>query len=345
MLTLINFILAIGFLILIHEAGHFVAAKIVGIPVQEFGIGFPPRLLTLFKAGGTEFTLNLIPAGGFVRPLERPGDEQIPDELMAAKPWKRIFVLLAGSFVNLVGAVLLLTFAYHQIGSNLEHVMVSYVVENSPAERAGIMPEDYITAINGHESLEVEDFQNIINENKGKEIAISLLRDGKQINVTLVPRTEYNPDTEGPTGVGLFGPLTVSESFSQSLYFLMNVVRDLVNLPFRLVGLKGMFDGFAVAQEMDAAGTDITAGTNTIWFIASVSFSLGLINLLPIPIFDGGKILLALPELFTGWRVPMNLYYLLNMVSLALVLLLMVYVNVQDFVNPSIDFTTLTPAP
>ena len=104
MLTLINFILAIGFLILIHEAGHFVAAKIVGIPVQEFGIGFPPRLLTLFKAGGTEFTFNLIPAGGFVRPLERPGDEQIPDELMAAKPWKRIFVLLAGSFVNLVGA-------------------------------------------------------------------------------------------------------------------------------------------------------------------------------------------------------------------------------------------------
>ena len=127
MLTTVYFILALGFLILIHELGHYLAAKIVGIPVQEFGIGWPPRLMTLFTAGGTEFTLNLLPIGGYVRPQERPDDEQIPDELMAAKPWKRIFVLLAGSAVNLVGAVLLLSFAYYQIGANLEHVMVSYL--------------------------------------------------------------------------------------------------------------------------------------------------------------------------------------------------------------------------
>lgn len=345
MLTTIYFILALGLLILIHELGHYVAAKIVGIPIQEFGIGFPPKVLTLFKAGGTEFTFNLLPIGGFVRPQERAEDEKIPDELMAAKPWKRIFVLLAGSFVNLAGAVLLLSFAYFQIGRNLDHVMVSYVVEDSPADQAGIMPEDYITAVNGYETMEIEELQNIISENKGEPIEISLLRDDRAFDVTLVPRTDYDPETEGPTGVGLFGPLTIFESFSQSLFFLTNVIQDLVNLPFRLVGLKGMFDGFAVAQEMDATGDDITAGTNTIWFIASVSFSLGLINLLPVPIFDGGKILLALPELITGWRVPMNLYYVLNAVSLALVLLLMVYVNIQDFVNPSIDFTTLTPVP
>ena len=98
MLSTLYFILTLAFLILIHEFGHFVAAKIVGIPIQEFGIGFPPRILTLFRAGGTDFTLNVLPFGGFVRPNEREGDEQIPDEMMAAAPWKRIFMLLAGSF-------------------------------------------------------------------------------------------------------------------------------------------------------------------------------------------------------------------------------------------------------
>jgi regulator of sigma E protease len=345
MLTTVYFILALGFLIFIHEVGHFVAAKIVGIPIQEFGIGFPPRMLTLFRTGGTDFTLNWLPIGGFVRPLERPRDEQIPDELMAAKPWKRIFMLLAGSTVNILASIIMLTFAYYQIGSNLDHVLVSAVVQDSPADNAGIQPNDYITAINGYETLVVEEFQAIIAENKGEPIEVSLLRDGKAFTVELIPRTEYDPLTEGPTGVGLFGPLTFFESATSSVYYLFNVVKDLVNIPFRLVGFKGMFDGFAVAQEMDATGDTITAGTNTIWFLASISFSLGLLNLLPIPIFDGGKILLALPEFFTGWRVPINVYYLLNMVSLGFVLLLMVYVNVQDFVDPSIDLTSLTPTP
>ena len=90
MLTTIYFILTLAFLILIHELGHFLAAKMVGIPIQEFAIFYPPRILTLFEAGGTKFTLNWLPFGGYVRALERPGDEQVPDELMAAKPWKRI---------------------------------------------------------------------------------------------------------------------------------------------------------------------------------------------------------------------------------------------------------------
>jgi regulator of sigma E protease len=345
MLTTIYFILALAFLILIHELGHFVAARIVGIPVQEFAIFYPPRLLTLFEAGGTKFTLNLLPFGGYVRMLERPGDEQIPDELMAAKPWKRIFVLLAGSTVNLLAAILMLAFAYFQIGRNLDHVMVSHVVEDSPADVAGIQPDDYIVAVNGYETRDIEELQAIISENKGDKIEFLLERDGEEFSVGLVPRTEYDVETEGPTGVGLFGPLSLSESLIQSVYFLANVTRDLVNLPFRLVGLKGMFDGFSVAQEMDASGDTITAGTNTIWFIASVSYSLALINLLPVPVFDGGKILLTLPELITKRRVPINLYYLLNMVSLVLVIFLMIYVNVQDFVNPSIDLTNLTPTP
>ena len=96
---------------------------------------------------------------------------------------------------------------------------------------------------------------------------------------------------------------------------------------------------------MDASQTNVAAGSNTLWFIASVSFSLGILNLLPVPFLDGGKILLALPELLFKRRVPMNVYYVLNMVSFGLVILLMVYVNVQDFVNPAIDLVDLTMTP
>lgn len=345
MLSVLSFVFVIAFLILIHELGHFIAAKIVGIPVQEFGIGFPPRILTLFKAGGTDFTLNWLPFGGFVRPTERPGDQEIPDEMLAATPWKRIFMLLAGSFTNIVAAILLLAFAYYQIGNKLEHVLIVGVDDNSPAAEAGLLPEDYITAINGTEITAIDQIQSIISENKGVEVQITYQRDGQTATTTLVPRVDYDPTVEGPIGISLFSPLTIGQSVQESVAFLVYQVQQIANVPFRLVGLKGMFDGYQLAQDMDASQSDVAAGSNTLWFIASVSFSLGIINLLPIPFFDGGKILLALPELLFKRRVPMNVYYVINMVSFGLVILLMVYVNVQDFVNPSINLIDLTMTP
>lgn len=347
MLSVLSFIFVLAMLILIHELGHFIAAKIVKIPIQEFAIGFPPRILTLFKAGETDFTLNWLPFGGYVRPRERPGDEDIPDELMAAPPWKRIFVLLAGSFTNIVAAVLLLAFAYYQIGNKLDHVLIVGVDENSPAAEAGLLPEDYLVAINGEDIASVDVIQSMIAENKGVPIEVTFQRGDQTGTTTLVPRIDYDPLVEGPIGISLFSPLTMGESIQESVAFLVYQVQQIANVPFRLVGLKGMFDGYQLAQDMDASGSDAAAGSNTLWFIASVSFSLGLINLLPVPFFDGGKILLALPELFFRRRVPMNLYYMLNMVSLGLVILLMVYVNVQDFVNPSINVIdlTITPTP
>jgi regulator of sigma E protease len=343
-MTIISFILTIGALILIHEIGHYVAALIVKIPIQEFGIGFPPRMLKLFKANETEFTLNWLPLGGFVRAKERPGDEETPDEMMAATPWKRIFMLLAGSTVNILAAVLMVAFAYFKIGQNIDHVLIVSVDQGSPAEAAGILPEDQIMAINGAPAEDIDQVQEMIETNKGLETEFTLLRGDETFTVTMTPRTEYNPHVEGATGVGLFPPLNFLEAILESIHFLWRATINLFSQSVELIGYKGMFDEFSAAGEMDAAGTGVTAGTNRIWFIASISFSLGLLNLLPIPIFDGGKILLALPELLFKRRVPINLYYILNITSLALVLFLMVYVNIKDFVDPAI-VQTLTPIP
>jgi regulator of sigma E protease len=336
-------VISLGFLILIHELGHYLAARRVGIPIQEFGIGFPPKMLTLFRAWGTEFTLNWLPIGGFVRPQERPEDHQIPDEMLAATPGKRIVFLLAGSTMNILLAILLLAASFYILHKDIDHVLISQLVVDSPAHEAGVMVDDQILAINGYESVVVEDFQRIIRENAGQEIELTLLRGEEVVTINLIPRTpdQFDTEKEGALGVGLVDPtdLTILESISESTQSLIFLTLSMLDQTLELIGFKGMND---ILNIILSSSRPLV---NTLSFVASLSFSLGILNLLPIPIFDGGKILFAVWELVTGKRVPINVYYIANMASLLFVLGLMFFINVRDFVNPVIEATTQTPMP
>jgi regulator of sigma E protease len=340
-MTALYFVIAIAFLILIHELGHYIAARMVGIPIQEFGIGFPPRAISLFTYKETEFTLNWIPLGGFVRPRERPDDEAIPDELFAAAPWKRIFVYLAGPVMNIAAAIIILAGISYQAGSDLEHILVTDVVPGTPAAEAEMMEGDYILSINDIEVESAAELSREVSLSQGKETKITLLRDETEMSVMMVPRTEH-PADEGPMGIGLVEPVTMLSSLVYSTEAIGYQITYLATAPVRFVGIKGLFDTFDAAVGMDQVQQDIPNGANTLMFVVSVSISLGLINLVPIPLFDGGKILLAIPEMLFRRRVPINLHYLLNLIGLGLVVVLMIYVNVQDFVNP-IDIITPTP--
>lgn len=340
-MTLVYFVVAIAFLILIHEIGHYAAARLVGIPIQEFGIGFPPRAISLFTYKETEFTLNWIPLGGFVRPRERPDDENIPDELFAAAPWKRVFVYLAGPVMNILAAIIILAGISYQAGSDLEHIMVTEVVPGTPAAQVEMMEGDYILAVNDIEVENADELAEEIALSKGRETKILLLRDETEFTVFMVPRTEH-PEDEGPMGIGLVEPVTLLSSLVYSTEAIGYQITYLATAPVRFVGIKGLFDTFDAAVSMDQVQQDLPNGANTLMFVVSVSISLGLINLVPIPLFDGGKILLAIPEMLFRRRVPINLHYVLNLIGLGLVVVLMIYVNVQDFVNP-IDIITPTP--
>jgi regulator of sigma E protease len=340
-MTIIYFVAAIALLILIHEIGHYLAAKLVGVPVQEFGIGFPPRVLTLFKTKETEFTLNMIPLGGFIRPRERPGDEEIPDELFAAAPWKRIVVYMAGPLANLLAAIVILSGILYQAGSDLEHILVTDVVPGTPAAEADILAGDYILSVNDVEIETANDLTSAIQETKGSETKITLLREETEYSVVLIPRTEH-PDDEGPIGIGLVEPATVLNSVTGGVQLIGYQIKMITTTSVRFVGFKGMYDTFDAAVELDAIEQDIPDGANTLMFLVSISISLALVNLIPIPLFDGGKILLAIPEMLTRKRVPLNLHYALNLVGLGLVVFLMIYVNVQDFIDP-VEIITPTP--
>ena len=179
--------LAVGLaaLIIIHEFGHFTAARLFKIPVEEFGLGFPPRVATLFTAGGTKFTLNLLPLGGFVRP-KGENDPEIPDGLAAANPWKRLGVLIAGPLANLLVGVVLYAMIINRLGAPVpDQVQVIEIAPGSPAEEAGLLPGDLIVQVNEQEIDGTESIHNAIYENLGEVTQITFLRDGEAATVAL----------------------------------------------------------------------------------------------------------------------------------------------------------------
>lgn len=328
-----QFIAGLAILIFIHELGHFVAARIVHVEVEEFGIGFPPRMARLFTAGGTLFSLNWLPLGGFVR-LKGENDPSEPGGLAAASPYARLFVLFAGPFMNIMLGIGLAIILFYNLGEPIfNQVQVQGISENSPAEAAGLNIGDLVLAINAEPIDSVDDLQNTIYSNLGEAIELTYQR-GDQINtITLIPRDP--PPQDGAIGI-LMGnptrPTTWSRAIPSGFSLAYQYTRAVLAIPVRLVrgeatpeerplGYKGMFD---VYQEIQ----------NPMWFFMIISMSLGIFNLFPIPALDGGRILFTLPEILIKRRVPPQYENLIHLVGFAILIILLIYINVQDFVNP-----------
>ena len=341
--------LAVGLalLILIHEFGHFAAARLFKIPVEEFGLGFPPRVATLFTAGGTKFTLNLLPIGGFVRP-KGENDPNIPDGLAAANPWKRLGVLIAGPMMNLLVGVVLYAMIINRLGAPVpDQVQVVDVAPGSPAEQAGLLPGDLIIQVNEVQIDGTEAIHDAIYDNLDQTTQITYLREGETATVTLVPRSDP-PEGEGAIGIVMSNPTepvsviaalpagvgAVYQHSETLLTFPVKIIQGEMDASEgRLLGFKGMFDVYQAVQETEAE-QEIPQGVNSLGFFATLTISFGILNLLPIPALDGGRIVFTLPEIILGRRVPPKYENAIHMISLALLLMLLLFVNLQDFLNP-----------
>jgi regulator of sigma E protease len=350
-LSLVEFLLALSFLLFVHELGHFLVGKLFGIHADEFGFGYPPKLVKLFNLGGTDFTLNLIPFGAFVR-FKGEMDPDEPGGLYAANKWKRLGTLLAGSFMNLLTGVILFAIIISQTGlPQSEIVQIASVESGSPAAEAGILPGDQIMAI---ESIEVDGLQivsQITQQNLGESVELELLRNEEIIVVTLVPRLDP-PEGQGAMGIVMQNPIE-DVGFFRAIPAGMRLgyqqFRQLLSVPgmlirgevqgedARLLSPKGIFDVYSqVREEARPAeqGQPGLAFLNIAWFFAIISVSLGFTNLLPIPALDGGRILFIIPELLTGKRIPSKYENMVHMIGYTALLILMGYVFFQDFVNP-----------
>ena len=355
------FILAFGGMVLIHEFGHFIVARLCKIEVEEFGIGLPtPGALTLFTWQGTRFTLNWLPLGGFVRP-KGENDPNIPGGLAAASPWKRLAVMFAGPFMNLLTAVLIYSIIFSRVGvPDTNRVLISSLTPDGPAAQAGFQDGDILIRGYGQPIHNSDELRAIVDANENKSVVFLVDRKGQQVELTVTPRLTRVSDQEKRImiGVGLGVPFRSANSFTETLdlgarYAYLNV-RTLLSLPAqmlrgtlapeqgRLIGLKGIYDVFeqTVSHDVQASTSapvsadPVDQPIRTLDLIASLSISLGIFNLFPFPALDGGRILFLLPELIFRRRVPHRLENLVHGMGMALLLMFMIYVNVMDFVNP-----------
>ncbi len=365
-LSLIIFVLALGAMIFLHEFGHFLAARMFKIEVEEFGFGLPSyKIATLFRWQGTDFTLHALPLGGFVRP-KGENDPNVPGGLAAADPWKRIVVLLAGPLMNLVTAVVVFGLITALQGvPTTGPVSLEEISPDSPAQQAGLQPKDVIVSVNGQAVDQNSDVSTIIYDNLDKPLSLVIDRNGKQLTMTVTPLSSRYKAGQGPIGILMSDPptrpATIVEVVSDGVVMTGLQAAGLVYLPIalvqgviapdqaRLVGLKGIFDIVNVAVQKDvssrqaepvAPGTPAPRPTNsTLFIIAALSVSLGVINLFPVPALDGGRILFTLPEILFRKRIPAEWENMVNGVAMLLLIGFMIFINVMDFVNPAVPPT------
>lgn len=347
LLTFFIFFIILLILILSHEAGHFFTARAFGVKVEEFGFGIPPRIWSLWRdKHNTLYSLNLLPFGGFVKIFgEEGGEVSQPQSFGSKSAWKRAAILASGVLANIVLAYLALTLVsglgVPQAVSEEESgiypdakIIIMDVAPDSPASSAGIIPGDRIAGFQ-----KIEDVQNFIKQNQGKNISISLVRGRNSIEVSALSR-QNPPEGEGPLGVAL-GLVRIKKSSWYSapidgVKFTWEILNGTVLGFWNL--LESLFKKETLSIEV--AGPvgifNITSSAINLGFghllilIAVLSINLSLINILPFPGLDGGRLFFLLIETLRGRRISSQTSALAHSLGLAILIILMLMVTYYD---------------
>jgi regulator of sigma E protease len=365
---LLVFVILIGPLMFIHELGHFVLAKLAGIRVEEFGLGFPPRAVRLFKHGETEYTLNWLPLGAFVRMTGEENPEDPRSFAAQPKRW-RLAVLAAGPLMNLLGGFVILTLAYlfFAMQPTEFRYRVNQVMAGSPAERIGLRSGDVILAVNGADMTqridpasrarpEISALRQQTRQSIGKPIEIVVLRsDGKGAPARRVTLTGWLPadaNSEAPLGVSLILEVTKSERAIYTLpEALLAAGEDIGSGILLILQLPAMLINQTISPEqlrpvsvvgittigvelIDVSVTESEGLMPFLRFAAVVSIAVALTNLLPLPALDGGRILFILVEALRGRRIDPRREQWIHAAGFAFLIGLSILVMVMDIVNP-----------
>lgn len=349
MTSMLSAIIALGALIFIHELGHFLFAKLFGVGVEKFSLGFGPKIIGK-KIGETEYLLSAFPLGGYVKMVGEGEDLELDEvdkerSFAGKTPFQRIVIVAAGPVFNLFFAYLLFIVIF-MLGVPVVTTKVGEVIKDKPAARAGLLTNDVITAINGHPVDRWEDFAKTIAGGKGTPVDIQVRRANATLSFRIVPesRTAKNllGDTvtspvigvvsAGETVIEHFGP---GEAFLKGSAQTWNIIKitilSLVKLVERAIPLDtvgGPIMIVKMAGEQAAAG-----GVSFLAFIGLLSINLGILNLLPVPILDGGHLGFFLWEAVFRKPVSKRVREIAQQVGLMLLLSLMVLAFYNDIVR------------
>jgi len=340
--TIFSFLGVIIIVILAHEIGHFATAKLTGVKVEEFGIFYPPRLFSI-KRGETIYSINALPLGAFVK-MSGEEDPDEPGSLAAKSIPVRLLVLSSGSLMNLLLPFLLLSIAFMVPHDALiGQVKVLEVSPDSPAELAGIQPEDILLSINGHSIQNTNDLQRYLYINLGSEIDLVVKHsDSTEEELQLVPRWKP-PGEEGPLGtlVTTVSATQVKQSYPFWKAIPMGAERCVEILVLFKNGIVGMFMG-ALPVDLrgpvgiaEMSGEFARAGVSPfLEFAAMISINLGIINLFPLPALDGGRIAFVLIEfLRRGKRISPRKEWVIHTAGFFLLLAVIMAVTYRDILR------------
>jgi regulator of sigma E protease len=341
------FMVVLGILIFFHELGHFLVARLFGVGVEKFSLGFGPRLIGR-KVGITDYRLSLIPLGGYVKMVgEEPEEELdpavVPMSFTHKHVFKRSLIVFAGPLFNIFLALVIFFGVALFAGSLILKPSIGSVKEGSPAEAAGFRKGDLITAIDGVAVGSWEEMAELISGSHGRPIRVGVVRDDARLELGAVPELTTGKNllgediqryvigigTAGETIARRLGPL---EAMAESLRQTYGVVELMVVIVAKLVTGGISFDtvgGPIMIAQM--AGDQAKAGTTSLFlFIAVISVNLAVINLLPIPVLDGGHLLFFLIEAIRKRPVNLKVREIAQQVGMVLLIMLMVLVFYND---------------
>ena len=356
-MQLIVFILMLSVLILIHELGHFLTARLFKMRVEEFGIGLPPRAKGLFTRKGTLFSLNWLPLGGFVKlygeDMENPEQLKSPEAFFNKPMWQRAAVLLAGVTMNIILGVVVFSVVYSYLGIPTEtnKVIIVDVADNSPAKQAGIETESTVTKVSyGKEAIvftNIDSFVKQVDSFKGKALEMTLVnKNGVEKTVEVTPRVNP-PEGQGALGVALSStemkkyPLWqmpfrgvkvgLTEAWGWGKEIAGNLWTIVVNLvtgkglPKDVAGPIGMYE---VSKEVYKVGW-----VAVLQFMGILSINLAILNVMPFPALDGGRIAFLGVEKIIGKVRKNKIEGYVNAAGMIFLLGLMILITIKDVIK------------
>lgn len=317
------------FLVLVHEFGHFAVAKLSGIKVNEFSIGMGPKLFQ-FKKKETDYSIRLLPLGGFVAMEGEDESSQDPRSYKNAKAYKRFLTILAGPLMNLLTAFLIFLIIFFNTGAAT--TTVGEVDPTMPAFKSGLKSEDKIVKVNGKKTPTFSYVSKYINQSSAN-VDLTVIRDGKELEIkNIEPVNHNNTKVIGfTTRVSNHFADIVRDSFFRVIFIIHTLWETLAMLFTGKLGMKALSGPVGVIKEV---GTAAKMGFETLMmFLAVISINLGFFNLLPIPALDGSKLLFIIIEKIIGRPLNEKIEEKITIAGFALLLALIVIVSIKDIIN------------
>jgi len=345
--SIFSLIIVLGVLIFFHELGHFLVARLLGVGVEKFSLGFGPKLFGK-KIGITEYRISAIPLGGYVKMVgESPDSELDPSDIPISfthkHVFKRVLIVAAGPLFNILLALIIFFGIFQISGLLILKPGIGDVNEGTPAYMAGLKKDDLVVSIDGVDISSWEDMANAIMASKGKTLAISVLRGDTILTKNVAPEVKkfkniFNEEVDRYViGITASGEVirkdlnffqAFSESFIQTYQITALTIKGVVKLFQGTVSPKTLGGPIMIAQ---MAGQQAKEGVvNLIFFIALISINLAILNFLPIPVLDGGHLLFFFIEAVKGSPVSVKVREISQQAGIFVLILLMIYVFYND---------------